>query len=277
MNRLSQLEAEAITLLREAKAHGLKLVMLWSCGKDSNVMVHLARKAFLGSVPFPVLHCDTGLEFDEVYAFRERYQNEWNLSLLAPHCPPLEHTDPTLPASARVAARKTLGLAEAVKAHGFNAVIAGIRRDEEPTRAKERHVSLRGRDGSWHVKEQPPEFWGYHNWQPPEGGSLRIHPLINWTELDIWRYIERENIPVSSLYFAKPYHQLEGRDFGGRMMRFRSLGERGITWPVASEASSISAIIAELDRTLQPERAGRPMGSDEDETAFERLREQGYM
>ncbi|MCE2927073.1 MAG: sulfate adenylyltransferase subunit CysD [Rickettsiales bacterium] len=277
LSLLDRLEAESIVLLREAKARGLKLVMLWSCGKDSNVMIHLARKAFLGSVPFPVLHCDTGLEFDEVYQFRARYQKEWNLELLAPICPPLEATDPSLPPAARIAARKTLGLSAAMKQGGFNAVIAGIRRDEEATRAKERLVSRRDQDGSWHIKEQPPEFWGHHNWQPPEGGSLRIHPLLGWTEIDIWRYIQREGIPTPNLYFAAPYHHVEGRDFSGRMMRFRSLGERGITWPIESDASGIPAIIAELMVTTKAERAGRPMGSDEDETAFERLREGGYM
>jgi len=276
-DHLSRLEAQAIVILREAKAHGLKLVMLWSCGKDSNVMVHLARKAFLGVVPFPVLHCDTGLEFDEVYAFQKCYQKQWQLQLLAPHCPPLSATDPSLPAAARVAARKTLGLAQAVKEHGFNAVIAGIRRDEEATRAKERQVSLRGHDGSWQVKEQPPEFWGHHNWKPQDGGSLRIHPLLGWTEIDIWRYIKQESIPVPELYFARPYHQFEGRDFAGQSMRFRSLGERGITWPVPSSAANIAEVISELAQTRKAERAGRPMGSDEDETAFERLREQGYM
>lgn len=276
-DHLRRLESQSIYIFREAFHAIDRLAMLWSFGKDSNVMIHLARKAFFGRVPFPLIHCDTELEMDEVYAFRDRYVKEWGLELLAPVCPPLEATDASLPAAARVAARKTLGLKAVVAEHGFTGIIAGIRRDEEATRAKERVFSPRGETGGWDAKDQPPEFWDQYKTDYAPGTSIRIHPLLHWTELDIWRYIQRENIPVVPLYFAKKYTRFEGRDFGGAMMRFRSLGERGITWPVASDAASLEAIIAELETTRVSERSGRPMGADEDESSFERLRADGYM
>jgi sulfate adenylyltransferase subunit 2 len=277
MDHLDRLEAQSIYIFREAFHAIDKLAMLWSFGKDSNVMIHLARKAFFGRVPFPLIHCDTELEMPEVYAFRDRYVKEWDINLLSPICPPLEATDITLPYAARVASRKTLGLKNVLDGEGFVGVIAGIRRDEEATRAKERVFSPRGTEGGWDVKDQPPEFWDHYKTQYAPGTSVRVHPLLHWTELDIWLYIQRENIPIVPLYFAKPYGQFEGREFGGKMMRFRSLGERGITWPVESSAATIEAIITELRTTKTSERAGRPMGADEDESSFERLRASGYM
>lgn len=277
MNHLDRLEAQSIYIFREAFHAIDKLAMLWSFGKDSNVMIHLARKAFFGRVPFPLIHCDTEIEMDEVYAFRDKYVKEWGVNLLSPICPPLEATDITLPHAARVASRKTLGLKKVIEEHGFVGVIAGIRRDEEATRAKERVFSPRGVEGGWDVKEQPPEFWDQYKTQFAPGTSIRIHPLLHWTELDIWLYIQRENIPIVPLYYAKKYDQFEGRDFGGKIMRFRSLGEKGITWPLESSADSIEKIIAELRVTKTSERSGRPMGADEDESSFERLRADGYM
>lgn len=159
MDHLDKLEAQSIYIFREAFHAIDRLAMLWSFGKDSNVMVHLARKAFFGRVPFPLIHCDTELEMDEVYAFRDKYVKEWNIHLISPICPPLDATDPSLPPAARVASRKTLGLKEVLECHGFTGVIAGIRRDEEATRAKERVFSPRGQEGGWDVKDQPPEFW----------------------------------------------------------------------------------------------------------------------
>jgi sulfate adenylyltransferase subunit 2 len=264
MNDLDWLESESIYILREAKSRILRLAMLWSLGKDSNVMVWLAKKAFLGKVPFPVMHLDTGLEFPETYAFRERYAKEWGLDLIADDCPPIEATDPTLAPNSRVAARKTLGLAEAIKRYGFQGIIAGIRRDEQATRAKERVFSPRRADGAWDFRDQPPEFWDLYCAEPPADGHVRIHPLLHWTEIDIWRYIRREGIPVVPLYFAR-----EGK-------RFRSLGEIGITHPIASEAGDIDAIVAELATVKTSERAGRAMDHDS-EDAFERLRVAGYM
>lgn len=277
MTPLDRLESESIFIVREAYHAVDKLAMLWSFGKDSNVMVHLSRKAFFGRVPFPLIHCDTGLEMDEVYAFRDRYAKEWGVDLISHPCPPLEKTDPSLPPAARVAARKTLGLKEVVKKYGFTGIITGIRRDEESTRAKERVFSHRDAEGGWDIRNQAPEFWDQYNTQAPPGGSLRVHPLLHWTEPDVWRYIKREQIPVVPLYFAKPYRQFEGRDFKGQMMRFRSIGEKGITWPVESSADTLDAIIEELPQVKTSERSGRPMGADEDESSFERLRADGYM
>lgn len=277
MQHLDRLEAESIFIFREAFSRIPKLAMLWSFGKDSNVMVWLARKAFFGRVPFPLIHCDTLLEMEEVYAFRDRYVNEWKIDFVPAECPLLEHTDATLPHAARVAARKTLGLKQAIDSRGWQGIIVGIRRDEEGTRAKERIFSPRGAEGGWDVKDQPPEFWGQYSHDIPPGGSMRIHPLLAWTELDIWQYIQREGIPIVPLYFAKQYGEFEGRDFGNKMMRFRSIGEKGITWPLESEADTVEKIIEELKATKVSERSGRPMGADEDESSFERLRAAGYM
>lgn len=277
MEHLDKLEAESMYIFREAFNKIANIGMLWSFGKDSNVMIHIARKAFFGKIPFPLVHVDTEIEFDEVYAFRDQYVKEWDINFIGPVAPPLEETDDSLPWAARVAARKTLGLKEVLKEHKFNGIITGIRRDEEGTRAKERYFSPRDTDGQWDVTEQPPEFWNQYMTDFPPGTHVRIHPLLHWTELDVWLYIKRENLPIVQLYYAKKYDELEGRDFGGQMMRFRSLGEKGITWPLPSEADTIDKIIEELRTTRTSERSGRPMGKDEDEAAFEKLRQDGYM
>ncbi len=274
---LDQLENQSIYIFREAFHNISKIAMLWSFGKDSTVMIWLARKAFFGNIPFPLIHCDTELEMREVYDYRDKYSKEWNINLISEICPPVEMTDSTLPHAARIAARKTLGLKNIIEREKFNGIIAGIRRDEEGTRAKERIFSPRREGGEWNVKEQPPELWDQYKTDFPPETHIRIHPLLHWSELDIWKYIQRENIPVVPLYFAREYHQFEGRDFGGKVMRFRSLGEKGITWPTESKASNIAEIISELEITKTPERSGRPMGADEDESSFERLRAAGYM
>ncbi len=276
-DHLDKLEAQSIFIFREAFHAIDRLAMLWSFGKDSNVMIHLARKAFFGRVPFPLIHCDTELEMDEVYAFRDRYTKEWDVNFISHLCPPIEATDATLPPAARVAARKTLGLKEVIEKYGFTGIVAGIRRDEEATRAKERVFSPRAAEGGWDAKDQPPEFWDQFKTDFAPGTSLRIHPLLHWTELDIWQYIKRENIPIVPLYFARIYGIFEGRNLNGKLMRFRSLGEKGITWPIESSAATLDAIIEELKVTKVSERSGRPMGADEDESSFERLRADGYM
>src|SRR5207237_7532552 len=230
IDHLDALEAQSIYIMREAFARLKKLALLWSLGKDSNVMIWLARKAFLGRVPFPALHVDTGKKFPEMYAFRDRYGKEWELDLRVEPCPPIETIDPTLPPAARSAARKTEGLKLALAKFGFDGLIAGIRRDEEATRAKERVFSPRGTEGGWDVRDQPPEFWDQFNASPPPGAHLRIHPILHWTEADIWAYTKRENIPIIPLYLAN----------GGK--RYRSLGDRDITNPVVSNAASIEEI-----------------------------------
>ena len=185
MDRLDQLESQSIFIFREAFNRIENIAMLWSLGKDSNVMIWLARKAFFGHVPFPVVHVDTGKKFPEMYDFRDRYAAEWGLNFIREECPPLEMTDETLPPAARSAARKTEGLKLAIKKHGFNALFAGIRRDEEATRAKERVFSPRGLTGQWDFKDQPPEFWDQFKTDFPPGTHIRIHPLLHWTEVDI--------------------------------------------------------------------------------------------
>jgi sulfate adenylyltransferase subunit 2 len=264
MDHLDELEAQSIYILREAFARLKKLALLWSLGKDSNVMIWLARKAFFGRVPFPAMHVDTGKKFPEMYAFRDRYGKEWELDLRIEPCPPIDAVDPTLPPAARSAARKTEGLKLALAKYGFDGLIAGIRRDEEATRAKERVFSPRGLEGGWDVRDQPPEFWDHFNASPPPGAHLRIHPILHWTEADIWAYTRRENIPIIPLYLAK-----DGK-------RYRSLGDQDITNPVASTASSIDEILTELDGTKVPERSGRAL-DHETEDAFERLRVAGYL
>ena len=264
MDRLDELEAQSIFIFREAFARMKKLALLWSLGKDSNVMIWLARKAFFGHLPFPVMHVDTGKKFPEMYAFRDRYAREWDLDLVVEPCPPLEAIDPTLPPAARSAARKTDGLKLALAKHGFDPLIAGIRRDEEATRAKERVFSPRGLEGNWDVRDQPPEFWDHFNARLPAGAHQRVHPILHWTETDIWTYTRREGIPIIPLYLAR------------NGMRYRSLGDADITFPVASQARTIDEIIAELDITRTPERSGRAM-DHESEDAFERLRVSGYL
>jgi sulfate adenylyltransferase subunit 2 len=249
MQLLDELEARSVAILREAYFRVSPLCMLWSMGKDSTALLWLARKAFFGNVPFPVVLLDTEMELPEVYAFRDELAREWQLDLHNEPCPPESEMDPTLPPATRAAARKTAGLRALVERHG---------------RAKERTFSPRAADGSWDVVRQPPELWDVYHTDIPDGAHLRIHPLLHWTEVDIWRYTQREGIPIVPLYLAR-----DGK-------RYRSLGEKNITVPIDSNASSIDEIIAELTTTKAPERAGRVM-DNETEDAFERLRTGGYM
>ena len=264
MNHLNNLENESIYILREAFSSIKNMAMLWSLGKDSNVMVWLAFKAFLGKLPFPLVHVDTKKKFKEMYSFRDKYQKQWKVKLIKGDCPPIDSIDSSLPPAARSAARKTEGLRRIIEKHKFKAVIAGIRRDEQSTRAKERFFSPRDKEGVWDVKNQPPEFWDQYHTNYPSNIHLRIHPLLSWTEKDIWSYIEREGIPVVSLYFSK----------NGK--RYRSLGDKDITQPIESKASNVREIIKELDKTKISERAGRLMDHEE-EDVFEKLRSKGYM
>ncbi|GAC1303795.1 MAG: sulfate adenylyltransferase subunit 2 [Vulcanimicrobiaceae bacterium] len=261
---LDDLEARSIAILREAYFRVQPLCMLWSMGKDSTALLWLARKAFFGDVPFPVVLLDTEMELPEVYQFRDELTAAWKLDLTNELCPPESSIDPTLAPATRAAARKTAGLRSLVLRERFRGIIVGIRRDEQSMRAKERVFSPRLADGSWDVKHQPPELWDVYHTDIPEDQHLRIHPLLDWTEIDIWRYTQRENIPIVPLYLAR----------GGK--RYRSLGEKNITVPIDSHASSIDEIIEELATTKQAERAGRVM-DHESEDAFERLRTGGYM
>lgn len=266
MNHLDKLEAESIYIFREAfnKLEGLG--MLWSIGKDSNVMLWLARKAFFGNVPFPLVHVDTHYKMPEMIEFRDKYTKEWGLRLIVGENK--EKLDAGMsPEQGRIkccSALKTEGLKQTLEKHGLKAVIAGIRRDEEGTRAKERVFSPRDSESHWDVRNQPPEFWDQFKTDFAPGTSLRVHPLLHWTEIDIWRYIEREDIPVVNLYFSK----------NGK--RYRSLGCAPCTSPIESNASTVSEIIEELENTNISERSGRAQDK-ESEGAFEKLRESGYM
>lgn len=261
---LDDLESRSIYILREAYNRIDPLAMLWSIGKDSNVLLWLTRKAFFGRIPFDIVQLDTGMELDEVYQFRDRLVKDWHIPLKIQQCPPEEEMDKTLPPATRAATRKTEGLRNLLREEKYAGVIAGIRRDEQSMRAKERVFSPRTLDGDWNFKDQPAEFWDQYKTEVPEGCHVRIHPLLHWTEIDIWRYTQRENLPVVPLYFAR-----DGK-------RYRSLGEKNITFPVDSMAATIDEIIHELETTKTAERAGRTMDS-ETEDSFERLRAKGYM
>ncbi len=263
LDHLETLESQSIYIIREAYNRLEWLGMLWSLGKDSNVMLWLARKAFYGHVPFPVVHVDTEKKFAEMYEFRDHYCKEWNLNLVTGLCPPIEETDPTLPPAARAAARKTEGLKSLLAREGYTGLFAGIRRDEESTRAKERVFSPRGETGQWHFHDQPPEFWDQFKTDFPPGTHVRVHPLLHWSEIDVWLYTQRENIPTVPLYFAR-----DGK-------RYRSLGDEDITNHINSEAVTIDEIIAELQVTTEAERAGRPMDHLSVES-YERMLSEAY-
>jgi sulfate adenylyltransferase subunit 2 len=267
MDHLTRLEQTSIHIFREAFRNFRNVCMPWSMGKDSNVLIWLARKAFAGKVPFPLLHIDTTYEFPEMYEFREWARKEHGIDLL------VRVNEDAIRRGVGYATHdpvtvthelKTLALRAALDEFKWDALITGIRRDEDPTRAKERHFSPRSAEGAWDYKDQPPEFWGQFATRAPAGGHVRVQPLLEWTELDIWEYIRREAIPIPSLYFAR-----DGK-------RFRSLGCHPITHPVPSEAATIDAVIAELRETRTSERAGRAQDHHE-RNAMQKLRAKGFM
>ncbi len=272
MNRLDKLESDSIFLLREAYYEFKNIAMPWSMGKDSNVLIWLAKKAFCGHIPFPVLHVDTTYEFPEMYAFRDRVVKELNLNLIVwinkealDKGISYETHDPVTVTHEL----KTVALQQAMAKYKWKALITGIRRDEDPTRAKERYFSPRNADFEWDYREQPPEFWNYFTTDLAEGEHVRVQPLLDWTEIDIWRYIEREKIPVPSLYFARVQAD-------GRKVRYRSLGCHPITHPVESDAATITEIIQELQNTKIPERSGRAQDHYE-RNAMQKLRAKGFL
>ncbi len=265
MEYLNSLESGTVYILREAYNRLRPVCMLWSIGKDSTAMLWMVRKAFYGRVPFDLVLLDTGMEMDEVYQFRDRLISEWKLeSVINWQCPPEEEMDPSLPPATRAAMRKTEGLKNLLREKKYQGVICGIRRDEQSMRAKERVFSPRTIDGNWDFKNQPAEFWDQYKTEFPEGCHLRIHPILQWNEVDIWRYTQKEGIPCCPLYFSR-----DGK-------RYRSLGEKNITMPTDSNASNIEEIIRELETTKTSERSGRRMDK-ETEDSFEKLRARGYM
>jgi sulfate adenylyltransferase subunit 2 len=264
------LENQSIYILREAFNKFERLAMLWSIGKDSTVQLWLARKAFLGHVPFPLVHLDTTYKIPAMIEFRDRLAKEWNLKLIVGRNEEALKTGSTYPngKTTRVQccnALKKDALKTMLDQHGFTGLIVGVRRDEEPTRAKERYFSARDQKMHWNVENQAPELWDQFKTDFAPGSHVRIHPLLHWTELDVWEYIQREDIPVSSLYFANG----EGR-------RYRSLGCAPCTFPIESFARSVAEIVEELRKIKDPERSGRAQDK-ESEAAFEILRRDGYM
>ena len=293
---LRRLEAESIAIFREAVAEFRSPVMLYSIGKDSSVMLHLARKAFFPSKPpFPLLHIDTGWKFRDMIAFRDATATRLGLDLRVHQNAEgvARGINPIASGSAlHTAVMKTEALKQALDRGGFDAAFGGARRDEEKSRAKERVFSLRSAAHSWDPRRQRPELWHLYNTRLAEQQSVRVFPLSNWTEVDIWRYIDAEQIPVVPLYFAAPRPVV---DRGGqwimvdderlplaasevpqqRLVRFRSLGCYPLTAAIESQAVNVSEIIAELLGMRQSERGGRLIDNDQD-AAMERKKREGY-
>lgn len=292
---LDRLEAEAIHVLREAAAQFRRPVLLYSIGKDSSVLLHLARKAFHPArIPFPLLHIDTGWKFREMYAFRDRVAADLGLSLIvhvneegrARGINPLDHG-----AALHTEVMKTEALKQALSLHGFDAAIGGARRDEERSRAKERVFSVRFAGQRWDPRRQRPEFWDLLNGRLGPGETMRVFPLSDWTELDVWLYIRREGIEVVPLYFARERPVTEYRGalivldderFATRFpparlrkVRFRSLGCWPLSGAIPSTAEDLDALIAEQFSTRHSERQGRLIDHDE-ASSMERKKREGY-
>lgn len=293
MSHLDQLENLSIHILREAYANFKSLGMLWSIGKDSTVLLWLARKAFFGHVPFPLIHIDTGYKIPEMIAYRDRLAREWGIDIIVGKNEEALRNRQTYPDGAvdRITCCRLLK-SEALKhtlsgawprywlnhetgqyelyrnTEPFTGVIVGVRADEEGSRSKERYFSPRDRENLWDLGDQPPEFWNQFKTEYPPGTHVRIHPLLDWTELNIWEYIEREKIPTVSLY----YNQGDGT-------RYRSLGCYPCTFPIKSSSRTVGDIIEEL-RSGQlknvAERSGRAQDKD-DGGGLETLRREGYM
>ena len=295
LTHLQRLEADSIQILREAVAESENPVMLYSVGKDSAVMLHLARKAFFPSVPpFPLLHVDTTWKFKAMYDFRDRVAHESGMELIVHQNPeakrlginPFDHGSAT-----HTDLWKTEGLKQALDQHGFDIAFGGARRDEEKSRAKERVFSIRSAQHRWDPKAQRPELWHLYNARIRPGESIRVFPLSNWTELDVWQYIHRESIPIVPLYFAdlRPVVEREGTlimvddermpvepdEIVERSVRFRTLGCYPLTGAVVSNASTLPEIIQEMLLTTSSERQGRVIDHDSS-GSMEKKKQEGY-
>ncbi|MGZ4828005.1 MAG: sulfate adenylyltransferase subunit CysD [Candidatus Angelobacter sp.] len=295
LSHLDALESESIHILREVRAEFSRPAMLYSIGKDSSVMLRLAQKAFYpGKVPFPLLHIDTTYKFKEMIEFRDRIAREFNVDLIV-------HTNQEainaganpykLGTSKCCALLKTKALLDALAEHKIDAAIGGARRDEEKSRAKERIFSFRDSFGQWDPKNQRPELWNLYNGRIANGQSVRVFPLSNWTELDVWEYIEREAIPVVPLYFAKPRKAIVRGNLvvlpehempmqaGDRVetvtSRMRSLGCTHCSGAIRSEADSIAAIVQEIKAFRRSERENRLIDHDQ-EGSMELKKREGY-
>jgi sulfate adenylyltransferase subunit 2 len=293
MDHLEQLENKSIYILREAYRSFPRLAMLWSIGKDSTTLVHLAMKAFFGHIPFPLIHVDTGFKIPEMIAYRDQLAREWGLPIMYGKNEAALNKKQTFPDGnltklqcckslksntlENVVAGKTDRFRFNLERNRyeidpdqtpFQAIILGIRADEEASRSKERYFSPRFSGNVWNVENQPTELWGYYQTEFPSDVHVRVHPLLDWTELDIWLYIQRENIPVIPLYFNQ-----------GNNTRYRSLGCAPCTKPIASSAKNVEEVIEELSQgklAKIAERAGRAQ-DQEDRGTLEKLRREGYM
>jgi sulfate adenylyltransferase subunit 2 len=296
LTHLQRLEAESIHILREVVAECERPVMLYSVGKDSAVMLHLARKAFFPSPPpFPLLHVDTTWKFKAMYKLRDQMSRESGMELLVYQNPeaaalginPFDH------GALHTDMWKTEGLKQALDKYGFDAAFGGARRDEEKSRAKERVFSFRSVNHRWDPKNQRPELWNLYNARKAKGESIRIFPISNWTELDIWQYIQLNDVPIVPLYFAAKRPTVErdgmllmvdddrfplapGEMPALRSIRFRTLGCYPLTGAVESEAATLSEVIQEMLLTTTSERQGRTIDKDAGGAGMEKKKQEGY-
>jgi len=295
MNHLQYLEAEAIHIIREVISETVNPVMLYSIGKDSAVMLHLAKKAFYPSLPpFPLMHIDTTWKFQEMYKLRDKAVKNTGMKLIVYQNPEAKEKgiNPFDHGALHTDMWKTEGLKQALDKYSFDAAFGGARRDEEKSRAKERIFSFRSSQHRWESKTQRPELWSIYNAHKSKGESIRVFPLSNWTELDIWQYIHLENIEIVSLYFATPRPTVErdglilmvddnrfpldeGEEPEMRSIRFRTLGCYPLTGAVVSKASTLTEVIQEILLTTTSERYGRAIDKDQG-TSMEVKKQQGY-
>ncbi len=299
LTHLQRLEAESIHILREVVAEAERPVMLYSVGKDSAVMLHLARKAFYPSPPpFPLLHVDTTWKFKAMYELRDKAARDAGMELLVYHNPEAQERgiNPFDHGPLHTDMWKTEGLKQALDKYGFDAAFGGARRDEEKSRAKERVFSFRSANHRWDPKNQRPELWNLYNARKSKGESIRVFPISNWTELDIWQYIHLENIEIVPLYFSapRPTYIQDGQLFMAddiermekvlgktpeittRSVRFRTLGCFPLTGAVESEAKTLPEVIQEMLLTTTSERQGRVIDKDGGDASMEKKKQEGY-
>ena len=257
---LEVLTQRSVSLIREANAKYKNIAALWSMGKDSTAMLSLVRESFLGQIPFPVIHIDNGIDFPETYEFRQNLADQWGMELIVAE----SKIKPELSGFSCCGSNKTDALKKVIEEYNFSGIIVSIRRDEHGIRAKEKYFSPRNAEFKWDYKNQPAEIWNNYNPIETDNGHIRIHPILDWNEIDIWNYIEKKGIPVNPLYF-----QVDG-------YRYRSLGCTHCTSPIASKASTIDDIISELKNTTMEERSGREQDKER-EYVMQRLRQLGYM
>jgi len=296
LTHLQRLEAESIHIMREVVAEAQKPVMLYSVGKDSAVMLHLARKAFYPSPPpFPLMHVDTTWKFKDMYALRDKAAKAAGMELIVYRNPEAKERgiNPFDHGPLHTDMWKTEGLKQALNLHGFDAAFGGARRDEEKSRAKERIFSFRTASHGWDPKNQRPELWNLYNAKKAKGESIRVFPLSNWTELDIWQYIMAEAIEIVPLYLAAKRPTVErdglllmvdderfplkpGEEPVTRSIRFRTLGCYPLTGAVESEAATLPEIVQEMLLTTTSERQGRAIDKDEGGAGMEKKKQEGY-